>query len=317
MAERDTTSLAACGKVILFGEHAVVYGRPALALGLKAVLRPEKISPRPKGIQLRVDPWGLSASTAGQDVLSRVLDRLDGLMEPSRGRGMSLYLRADIPPRCGLGSSAALAVVLVRALARVRRRELTASQVRELAHELEKIFHGTPSGLDDMVATYGGLIYGHPGNGCAPPQGAAALGGGWYRLSGRVPGLVVAVAGPRASTAEMVMRVAEFRKRRPREAEAIFDAISACLQRGLVALAGEDYSALGEELSKNHRLLQQLGLSCEKQDELVRLALQAGAYGAKITGAGGGGAVIALAPGREQQVLAVWKAAGYRCWPAM
>ena len=140
--------VGACGKVILFGEHAAVYDHPALAVGIPDGVRAVRVTPTEGEIAIRVEPWDLDADTASRGAVGRGLILLDELV-PGDRRGMRAELRATIPPGAGLGSSAALSVALVRSLGRVRRAGLTDQDVHRLAHALEEVFHGQPSGLDD------------------------------------------------------------------------------------------------------------------------------------------------------------------------
>lgn len=304
------------GKVILFGEHAVVFGRAALGMGLPGAMTAERLRPRAGHLELHLPAWDFSGCCCHPGPLGRVLRRLDELL-PGRG-GMELSVRSHIPPGAGLGSSAALAVLLVRALARVRGLALDAGEQRRLAHELEKIFHGRPSGLDDTLACHGGMCLFRRGrwNGHIPelPLPVRKLSDQVLRIECRVPGLVVGYTGRQHNTRRMVEQVRRRRQRQPNEVEALFTEIERCLWRGLAALGTGSWEELGRALSRNQQLLESLGVSSPEIAELVLLARRHGALGAKLTGSGGGGAVVALAPGKQHEVARAWSGAGYRAW---
>lgn len=302
---------SACGKVILFGEHAAVYGHPALAVGIPDGVRTERVTPTDGPITIRVEPWGLRADTAGPGAVGRGLIMLDELV-PGDRRGMHAELRAAIPPGAGLGSSAALSVALVRSLGRVRRAGLTDRDVRRLAHALEEVFHGQPSGLDDTVATYGGLCLFRRGGIDGPPESThERLTDQALRLPFGLPPLVIGHTGVPRSTADMVAVVRRQHDADRSRVEALFARVDACLAEGLAALRDRDPTGLGRAMSRNQAVLAELGLSCPEIDSLIGLAAHLGASGAKLTGAGGGGGVVALAPGREEALAEAWREAGF------
>ncbi len=308
---RKLKELSACGKAILFGEHAAVYGRPALAIGLPRAMRPVKLRPSAGPISLEVLPWNLIADEARADPIGDALRRLRRLVPAGNGRGMQVVLESDLPAGGGLGSSAALAVALVRCLHLVRGVAAPAVEVRKLSHELEKVFHGHPSGLDDTVASFGGLCLFQAGGLARLPAGAERLDERTARLAGEVPGLVVGLTGKSSATWRMVETVGELHRRDAPRMEAVFDGIAGCLAAGLAALENRRPDLMGAAMTENHRLLVRLGLGWSEAEAMVGAARACGAMGAKLTGAGGGGAVIALAPGREQELLETWKRMGF------
>ena len=205
-----------------------------------------------------------------------------------------------------------MAVALVRCLARVRGKELPDEQVRLLAHKLEKVFHGRPSGLDDTVATYGGLcLFRRDGFQDSTHRSITDQA---VRIPWSVPTLVVGDTGVQRSTAHMVAGVRRRWEDDTRRVEALFEEVDSCLADGLKALQQEDPKRLGGAMSRNQDVLSRLGLSCPEIDEMIALAGRAGASGAKLTGAGGGGGVVAVAPGREERLKDVWRKAGFDAW---
>ncbi|MBW1873601.1 MAG: mevalonate kinase [Deltaproteobacteria bacterium] len=301
--------ISAHGKVILFGEHAAVYGRPALAAGIYSGIRVISIEPTNGPLRVRVRPWNLDQTDQSDSPVGECLRRLSQIVQGDQ-RGCNVVLKAEIPAAAGMGSSAALAVVLVRCLCRVREFEASNEQVRQMAHQLEKVFHGEPSGLDDTVATYGDVCL-FRRNGW---DRQTLLGLSYCSLTPqalRVPcrklTLLVGYSGVKRSTRKMVAKVRQLRCENKARVEKLFDKIENCLSDGLDAISTANNQKLGESLFCNHQVLTKLGVSCAELDQMVELAMSAGASGAKLTGAGGGGGVIAEASGHEEMVLAAWR----------
>ncbi len=289
------------GKVILFGEHAVVYGRLALAVPIREAVVLDHLQELARGVLIRVEPWGLHASDTDPGPVGEAL-RILSRFFPGEA-GFEARVTARIPAGVGLGSSAALAAVLVRALAWVRGLQADDDVVRAGVHAMERVFHGRPSGLDGAVATLGKV--------CLFRRGAAEDAGQVETLSLLVPPLVVGSSGVSRATATMVAHVCRLREEEPARVEAAFDTIERCLEAGLQAWREGDLWSLGRAMTRNHEVLQGLGVSTPELDALVQAALRAGALGAKMTGGGGGGCVVALAPGHEEDVLRAWQAEGF------
>jgi mevalonate kinase len=279
------------GKVILVGEHAVVYGHAAIAAGLSTGVT---VIASPGTGRLEVPAWTLSA-TADDDgpvgrALAAVLDRLGA-------RGFDFAAEASIPSRAGVGSSAALAVALARAAAEAtgqRDPQLVAAAVGDA----EAVFHGRASGIDAAAAMSGAV-------------GRFTRAEGWQPIPvlQRIT-ICVGLSGRPRDTSAQVAAVGRLRERL-----AATDGVLTLLGRlagdAEEALARGDVDGLGRILDTSHGLLAALRVSSPELDALVHDARAAGAIGAKLTGAGGGGAVIALAPGHERDVLARWRAAGF------
>lgn len=300
--ERMPVHGTASGKVILLGEHAVVYGRHALALPIEHAVEvslDETDAPsRPEFADA-----GVPSSAA-----SRVADHLRELLEfvqrrlDLADRHFRLRVRSRIPPAMGLGSSAAVAVAIVRAFDRVLALELSDAAVNALAFDCEKLAHGSPSGIDNTLATYGRPILFRKDAAGLPQT---------LELAGPVP-LVVAASSARGITREQVAGVAvRFGRTRDRY-NGIFDEMDAISIDGAKALTAGDYVALGALMNICHGLLNALEVSTPELERMVQVARSAGAAGAKLTGAGGGGSIVALCPGKVDVVQRALQAAGYR-----
>lgn len=315
----------AFGKAILLGEHAVVYGHPALAGAVDCPLRCAVHPGTVPGIRLRVPVWRMDvtvtggpdgvAGDAGDGPRGRARDGFEGPaaallallgalgahlgMDVAAALGPTeIAVDTRLPAAAGLGSSAALSVALTRALAAAVGRELGDAEVEAVADSAERCFHANPSGVDVALATRGGLGLYRRGLGLTPVDAPPMA-------------LAVGLSGLPRSTAAMVARVAAAREAAPADVDARLGALGHGARQGADAMVAGDASLLGALMNAAHEHLAALGVSCPALDTLVHTARDAGALGAKLTGAGGGGAVIALGGGREREILAAWQRAGY------
>jgi mevalonate kinase len=294
-------SFSACGKVILLGEHAVVYGHPALAGALTDGVTVETLAGT--GC-LRVPAWGLELDGADPTRSGLPLGRAYVALRGKLGLGLSspvdLVVRFGVPTGAGLGSSAAWAVAVARALAHAHGLALPPSVILEAAMASETVVHGKPSGLDHTVAAQGGFGLYTREKGFVPVAAAQP-----------VP-LVIGHTGRERDTKGRVARVAELVDERGEEVRARFSAIAELVRLGRVAVERGALGELGAAMVENQRHLAALEVSCPEIERMCALAGDAGAVGAKLTGGGGGGCVIALAPGGEAAVQAAWARAGFQ-----
>ncbi len=276
----------AVGKVILCGEHAVVYGRPALAVPVTQVTAEAVVEPGELGAGLVLCAANLGEevrlSPAGAENPLAVAARLTlahlGLAEPD----WRVTIRSTIPVASGLGSGAAVSAALVRGLAAAAGRTLPPEDVSALAYEVEKLHHGTPSGIDNTVIAYEQPVYFVRGR---PPEPFAI--GSPFRLA-------IADSGISSPTRVTVGDVRRAWEQTPARYEALFDRVAAVVEAARTVIAGGCPAELGPLLDDNHALLQEIGVSCERLDVLAAAARAAGALGAKLSGGGRGGNLIAL-----------------------
>lgn len=288
-----TVQASAPGKVILFGEHAVVYGKHAIAsaIGLRATVT---LSPsRESSLEiadLEIDS-PLSPMNPGslQDFFQTGI-KIRGI-PPVR-----IIVDSDIPIGSGLGSSAAMACAFLKAAGALKKVELTPHELWANAQKMEKVFHGTPSGIDAAVAVHGGML-----EFCA---------GKISRFECPEVPLLIGDTGVSKNTKQNVSRVRILYDSDRQKTEAILDEIDRISLAGKQALVQNDLKAIGKLMGRNHALLKKLGVSSSELDDLVSAAVKAGALGAKMTGGGGGGCMIAIAEDTQPVVEAIEEAGG-------
>lgn len=293
---------SAAAKVILCGEHAVVYGRPAIAVPVSD-LRAEAILHLEPESTLRVHLPDVNESWAWPPGPPRhplaLVIRLTLEAVGAAGAAGELTVRSHIPVAGGLGSSAAVATAVARVLAAALEYPLPSDQVSRIVYQAETIWHGTPSGIDNTVVAYEQPVWFVRGQ---PPE--PFLPAHPFRL-------VIADSGIGVPTREVVGQVRRAWERDPARHEALFDAIAAVVHRVRAALEAGDVETVGALLDENQRLLAELGVSSPWLDRLVTAAREAGALGAKLAGAGRGGNVIALVTERDAaRVAGALRAAG-------
>jgi len=271
-----------CGKVLLMGEHAVVYGHPAIAVGLDDGAHAKARWSSGRSSELAVASWGLAVEADGEDLLSQALASI--LERLAVRRSLSVELEVHLPVGVGLGSSAAIGVAAVRAIDDLTRERRSEAELGAAYQAWEAVFHGNPSGIDHTAAARGGtFVYRRRPEGAlieaiAPERGAR---------------LVMVVAAPGASTKTMVDGVRQRVQTEPQAAKDLAS-IGALVEETPPFVAAGDWARVGEAMNTNHALLRALGVSCPALDAAVDVARSAGALGAKLTGSGGGGCVVCL-----------------------
>lgn len=304
----------------MFGEHAVVYGRPAIAVPLHALQVTASLQPATRGergklwveahdvgfagwVALRpigepaVLPSGEGTRPPGHaadaqvpsDPTPTAVDGLAlavqlGLQHFQAMPDQALHLRVDsaIPVAAGMGSSAALSVAILRAVAEHLDRALPPEQASELAYQVERYYHGTPSGIDNAVVAHGLPIYFQLGSDPRPLATGAPF------------TLVLADSGRPSPTRQMVEGVRNRWEADRGGYERHFDAIGELVERAGPAIESGEVDALGPLMDENQRVLERIGVSTTELEALIGAAREAGAQGAKLSGAGGGGLVLAL-----------------------
>jgi mevalonate kinase len=282
------------GKAILFGEHFVVYGLPALAAGIASVTTAKITRVRSFGWKLvdnRPAMPGYKEKKYEEQKVS-IDNMLKHLNIDTTKTGFQIDLEGDLVCASGIGASAASCVAIARALSEEYSLGLNDDQVNETAFIGETGYHGTPSGLDNTASTFGGLIWFERDLSGGPPK--------FEKLKlGKAANLVIASTGLTASTKVVVGDVRKKKEADPDWFDSISREYLQLVTDGKTALTDLKFDKVGALMNKNHELLQQLTVSCKELDSLVTVARETGAFGAKVTGTGRGGNMIALAPDED------------------
>ncbi len=295
------TTAYAPGKAILFGEHAVVYGRPAIAVPVTQVRACAVVQDAPSGHGLLIRAQdlnlehGIGTAVSTDDpaypleaTVRHTLEWLGIETIPD----LTLTVSSTVPIARGLGSGAAIATAIVRALAQHLGRAPTPREVSDLVYPTEIIHHGTPSGIDNTVVAFEQPVYFVKGK----PIETLHVGQPFW--------LVIGDTGIASPTKIAVGDVRRGWEQHPDQYEAWFDHIGAIVECAREAIAAGEIAALGKLMDENQELLEAIEVSSRELEELIGAARGAGATGAKLCGAGRGGNMIALVAPKEAQAVA-------------
>lgn len=294
-------SASAPAKIILLGEHAVVYGQPAIAVPVSSLRATATALHNEHGLQI-VAPDLNQILDLGQSEVDHALALLTRLVlnkinhAPPR---LTITVASQIPLASGLGSGAAVSTALARVLLAATAQPIELETLNSLVYEVEKVHHGTPSGIDNTVIVYEQPVY------FVREQPIERL-----RIAGDFT-LLIGDTGKTALTKIAVGDVRALYNEDPAKIQPILNSIGTLVKAGRNALETGDAALLGGLMVENHRLLQQLTVSSPELDTLVSAALAAGALGAKLSGGGRGGNMIALiTPDQADTVERALRAAG-------
>lgn len=310
---------SAPAKVILFGEHFVVYGEPAIVLAIdkrayaKAEIREDKkLFLRSQNLNLagffdngnfKVEKGNPKEAKIKLEPLKCAVEKV--LEMTGEKVGLNIEVNSTVPVAVGLGSSAAVASAVAAAVGALLNVKMSKENVFRIAFEAEKIMHGTPSGVDPAISTFGGILLFQMDRGFKPID-----------VKADIP-LVIGNTGVERSTRVQVAKVRSLKDKYPQIVEPMMHAGREIVLRAVEALKEGDMETLGELMNINHALLYGLGVSDESLEWLINAARKAGALGAKLTGAGGGGCMIALAnTDRLEKVLEAVQRAGGNAFTA-
>ena len=271
------------GKIILFGEHAVVYGRAAIAAPIPQRQAHAEIFPSDRCLLQAVDlNQTIDLAQAPDDdpfalIVRLVCAELGRPLPPWR-----IVVRSEIPIASGLGSGAAISTAIARAMLAAFHVDLALDRLNTLVFEVEKLHHGTPSGIDNTVVVYGQPVWFVQGR---PPEPFAV---------GESLHFLVADTGIASPTKVTVGDVRRGRQADPARYETLFDRIHDITKGAKAAIKAGDVTALGPAMNENQALLAALDVSSPALERLCTAARDAGALGAKLSGGGRGGNMIAL-----------------------
>jgi mevalonate kinase len=280
---------SAPGKIILFGEHAVVYGQPAIAVPVAQVRAKATITPNIRGksgeVRILAPDIGFDSSLESLPPGNPIGEAVKGVtasLGVSRIPACTLKIISTIPVASGLGSGAAVSVAITRAMAGFLGHPLADEKVSALAYEIEKIHHGTPSGIDNTVVTYAQPV-------CFIKGETIEI----FKIEKPFT-IIIADTGISSPTKETVGDVRHAWQSDPLRYERLFAAIGSITQTARQSIEGGYPERLGPLMNENHELLQEMGVSSPELNHLVTAAKNAGALGAKLSGGGRGGNMIAL-----------------------
>ena len=298
MMKRSQAS--APGKIILFGEHAVVYGRPAIAVPVADVRAQATLEVAPSNAGFRIVAPDLErdyllVDAAPDDPLAKTVQITLEYLGQNHPPDATLHVTSTIPLGRGLGSGAAISAAIVRAMAEFFDQSVPTEAVSNLVYQVEKLYHGTPSGIDNTVISYEQPVYFIKGR---PVQRLRVV---------NLFTLVIGDTGIVASTRKVVGGVRHRWQVDAQRYEGYFDEMSVIARHAkmIIEQQGMPVQALGKLMNENQELLENIGVSSPELEQLVKAARVAGAWGAKLSGAGGGGNMIALVPPQPDVVAAV------------
>lgn len=274
----EKTEGEAPGKVILSGEHFVVHGEPAIAAPVNGVKTKAEIK-NEKEIE-----FSNEISSEEEKNSKTAIKQTIKNTEKKTGKKFEkgLEISSDIPVSSGMGSSAALAASTARAVSKHHKKNLSDEEISEIAYETEKHFHGNPSGIDNTVVSYRKPVY------FIRDKGPETIEVGKKMM------LLIADTGEKGNTKELVEGVRQRKERNPEKYDPLFEKAGELTNELRNAMQEGKLEEIGELFNENHELLKEIGVSHPKLEKLVNTARESGALGAKLSGAGGGGNMIAL-----------------------
>jgi len=274
------------GKAILFGEHFILYGCPALSIAIN--LYSKALAEERKDGKIYIYSKNLNAEKNLPKDLSDKAFKLiklavdEVLNIKPQNSGLTLTIESQIPPAAGLGSSAATAVSTIASTAELFNLNITRDKIIELAFSPEKFIHGKPSGIDHATSTLGGIIYYEPGSGFKKLNASLEI------------QALIAYSGIPKATKEQIIKVKEYMEKNEKRKKLILSEFKEIIASAIDALKNKDLEMLGKLMNQNQKLLKEIKVSNDILDKIIKVAVKNGALGAKITGAGGGGSIIIL-----------------------
>ncbi|MEN8171307.1 MAG: mevalonate kinase [Chloroflexota bacterium] len=284
------------GKIILFGEHSVVYGQPAIAVPVTQVQVKATIHADVLGmtgsVHILAPEVNLDSHWDALDPMHPIASAIENVvrvLEVTHIPACTLKLKSSIPIAGGLGSGAAVSVAVIRALSTFLGTPLDKEQINKIAYKIEKIHHGTPSGIDNTVITYAKPVY------FVQQQPIETLN------IGKSFTIIIADTGIASPTSLTVGDVKKSWDANPVHYERLFSAVGSITRTARGAIESGTPERLGPLMNENHELLNEMGVSSPELEYLVNAARKAGALGAKLSGGGRGGNMIALVDAEEAE----------------
>ena len=291
---------SAPGKAILFGEHSVVYGKPAIAMAINKRVHVKvlenskdiiKVNLIDLGIEGQIDLKNntIFSKSSKKGILKYVLSSIKKIHGKS---GLDISINVNVPIGGGLGSSAAITVALIAALSKINNIGLKKDEIAKLAYEVELEVQNLASPIDTTISTYGGMIYLKKGGKEIIP----------LDIRSDIP-IVIGYTNFRGDTGKLIEKVRYRKEKYPEIMNPIIDSIESVTDEAKESILKNNEKRIGELMNINHGLLDALGVNTLALSDMVYTARNAGALGSKITGAGGGGSIIAYCPEKSKEII--------------
>lgn len=314
-----STSASAPAKIILFGEHFVIYNQPIILASINKRMRIECKIEGEKNNTLNIETNHFGRKTYPLSILEKnnhnllndffypiiyILRKV--LPHYAETYGITIKIYSEIPPGVGLGSSAALSVAGVAAISGLYSSVKKKDDILDIAIETERIIHKNSSGADCVVSTYGGLLYYQRNTNMRSLTVSKEL------------SFIIINTGLKHSTGQLVSIVNSFREKNLCEFHNLSNNVSRICERARKALEEGNFFNIGKLMNENQIILERIGVSTTEINDIINLSLQYGAIGSKLTGAGGGGCVLALINHKDRDdFLSNMKKKGYECFPVL
>jgi mevalonate kinase len=303
MLNTKSVTASAPGKTILFGEHAVVYGKPAIAAAVDRRVYVSINKRNDKRTHVNVEELGVSGflnlenvtiePEKGENFREGILEYvLRALIKTGTTSGIEVSIHIDIPIGAGLGSSAAVTVATIMAASTFNEIKLTKDEIAKLAHQVELEVQGAASPIDTTLSTHGGVIY-------LSRDGEEIIN---LEIDAEIP-IVIGYTSKRGNTGKLIESVRRKMESHPQVMIPLFNSMEALTNGAREALICGDHQMVGEFMNINHGLLDAIGVNTQELSKMVFVARKTGAIGSKLTGAGGGGSIIAYCPGKIEEVV--------------
>jgi mevalonate kinase len=307
---KNEITVSAPGKLMLFGEHAVIYGKPCIVTAVDQRIRvtAEKLASGELTIyapDVGITGYRKSIDELGVGDIPREVKFIEFAVKNFKKTyglpgGVKINTKSDFSSKFGFGSSSSVTAAVLKALSELIQKNLSKKELFDLSYKTVIDIQGVGSGFDLAAAIWGGTLY--------------FVGGGKVIESLKTTGLplVVGYTGVKADTATLIRRVGELYKFQKTQMGRIFDSIRQIVEEAKIAIEDSNFKKLGELMNVNQKLLESLGVSTQKLSDLISASRDAGAYGAKLSGAGGGDCMFAISGESKKNAVgeAIKKAGG-------